>query len=419
MATGDTDSSFLPAVSRFLGDETPTMVDGDGAVLVDAAGNEYVDFFAMHAAMSHGYCHPDVVEAVREQVGRLNFSAYDFPTEPSRDLASRLAAVAPGDLSRTYFVNSGSEAVEVALTLARRATGNHEFLCLTEGFHGRTYGARSLVGYKGYREGFGPFLSGVTHVPSYNCEFLDGDGPERAEIVEHMIQYASGDVAAFVAEPMFGTAGNIPAPEGYFERVKEICDDHGVLFVADEVITGFGRTGERFGIEHYDVEPDIVTTAKALGGGMAIGATLATEEVAASFESMDYFSTFGGNPVACAAGLASLEVMEREDLPGRARELGSHALERLHAMQSDHDVVGEVRGRGLMIGVDLVDADGDPLPAEHSVALREMALDRGLVLPAGQGWRGNTIRISPPLVITREQLDRGLDVLAECLAEMD
>jgi 4-aminobutyrate aminotransferase-like enzyme len=258
----------------------------------------------------------------------------------------------------------------------------------------------------------------VTHVPSYNCDLLDGDGAERAEIVEHMIRYASGDVAAFVAEPMFGTAGNIPAPEGYFERVKEICDDHGVLFVADEVITGFGRTGERFGIEHYDVEPDIVTTAKALGGGMAIGATLATEEVATTFESMDYFSTFGGNPVACAAGLASVDVMEREGLPGRARELGAHALDRLHEMQADHGVVGEVRGRGLLIGVDLVDEGGDPLPKEYSVALREMALERGLVLPAGQGWRGNTIRISPPLVITREQLDRGLDVLDECLGAM-
>jgi 4-aminobutyrate aminotransferase-like enzyme len=419
MGNDDTDSSFLPAVTRFVGDETPTMVEGDGAVVVDADGNEYVDFFAMHAAMSHGYCHPAVVDAVREQVGKLNFSAYDFPTEPSRALAKRLSDVAPGDLSHAYFVNSGSEAVEVALTLARKATGKQEFLCLTEGFHGRSYGARSLVGYKGYREGFGPFLSGVTHVPSYNCDLLDGDGAARAEMVEHMIQYASGDVAAFVAEPMFGTAGNIPAPEGYFERVKEICDDHGVLFVADEVITGFGRTGERFGIEHYDVQPDIMTTAKALGGGMAIGATLATEEVASSFESMDYFSTFGGNPVACSAGLASVDVMEREDLPGRARDLGTHALDRLHQMQADHDVVGEVRGRGLLVGVDLVDEGGEPLPKEHSVALREMALDRGLVLPAGQGWRGNTVRISPPLVITREQLDRGLDVFEECLAEMD
>jgi 4-aminobutyrate aminotransferase/(S)-3-amino-2-methylpropionate transaminase len=418
MAITHGDSHFLPAVSRFVGGDTPTMVEGDGATLVDDDGNEYVDFFAMHAAMSHGYCHPDVVEAVREQVGRLNFSAYDFPTEPSRRLAARLADVAPGDLSRTYFVNSGSEAVEVALTLARKATGKHGFLCLTEGFHGRSYGARSLVGYKGYRDGFGPFLSGVTHVPSYNCEALSGDGAERAEMVEHMLQYAAGDVAAFVAEPMFGTAGNIPAPEGYFRRVKEICDDHGILFVADEVITGFGRTGERFGIEHYDVEPDIMTTAKALGGGMAIGATLASEAVASSFESMDYFSTFGGNPVACAAGLASVDVMEREDLPGRARELGAHAIDRLHDMQSAHGVVGEVRGRGLMIGVDLVDDHGDPLPKEHSVALREMALDRGLVLPAGQGWRGNTIRISPPLVIDREELDRGLDVLEECLSEM-
>ncbi|WP_157744178.1 aspartate aminotransferase family protein [Halopenitus persicus] len=409
----------MPAVSRFIGEETPELVEGHGATVVDADGNEYVDFFAQHAAMSHGYSHPEVVSAVTEQTERLNFSAYDFPTEPSRRLTERLAEVAPGDLERSYFVNSGSEAVEVALTLARRATGNHEFLALGEAFHGRTYGARSLVGWSGYREGFGPFLPSVTHVPSYNCEEFPGGEPETgaeyADILEYVLEYQVSDVAAFIAEPMFGTAGNIPAPEGYFKRVKEICDDHGILFIADEVITGFGRTGKPFGIDHYDVEPDVMTTAKALGGGMPIGATIATPEVADAFESMDYFSTFGGNPVATAAGLASLDVFEDEDLAGNAAEAGEYLLDRLHDLQSSYPFIGEIRGRGLLIGVDLVDPDdGSPLAKDHSIDLRRDAIDRGLILPAGQGWNGNTIRINPPLVIDDDEIDRGVAVMDEC-----
>lgn len=410
---------FMPAVSRFIDDETPELVDGSGAILTDSEGNEYVDFFAQHAAMSHGYSHPKIVDAVTEQSERLNFSAYDFPTKPSQQLTERLAEVTPGELERSYFVNSGSEAVEVALTLARRATGKHEFLALGEAFHGRTYGARSLVGWKGYREGFGPFLSSVTHVPSYNCDDFPGDEPETgreyADILEYIIKYQTTDVAAFIAEPMFGTAGNIPAPDGYFERIREICDEHNILFIADEVITGFGRTGKPFGIEHYDVEPDIMTTAKALGGGMPIGATIATEEVADAFESMDYFSTFGGNPVATAAALASLDVLQEEELTENAAVTGEYMMDRLRDLQSDYSFVGEIRGRGLLIGVDLVDpADGSPLAKEHSLALRREAINRGLILPAGQGWTGNVIRINPPLVITTDEIDVGVDIMSEC-----
>lgn len=417
------DESLMPAVSRFVGDETPTIVEGDGAVLVDEDGTEYIDFFGQHATMSHGYSHPKVVDAVVDQFKTLNFSAYDFPTNPSRKFAQRLAEFTPGDLERAYFVNSGSEAVEVALSLARKKTGNHEFLALSEAFHGRTLGARSLVGWHGYRKNFGPFVPDVTHVPSHNCDDFPGDvdpedGSEYAELIEYALKYQAGDVAAFIAEPMMGTAGNIPAPKGYFERVREICDDHDILFIADEVITGFGRTGERFGIEHYDVEPDIMTMAKALGGGMPIGATVATAEVADAFESMDYFSTFGGNPVATAAGLASVETIEEEGLVDAARKKGKYLIDRLHSVQADYSEIGAVRGKGLFIGVDLVDSSGAPLPKEKSMEIRRQALDRGVILPAGQGWRGNTIRISPPLIITTDQIDVGIDVLCKCLDEI-
>ncbi|RDZ59769.1 aspartate aminotransferase family protein [Haloferax sp. Atlit-12N] len=420
---GSQPAQFMPAVSRFIGEDTPCLVEGDGAILKDDEGNEYIDFFAQHAAMSHGYSHPKVVDAVTEQVEKLNFSAYDFPTKPSRQLTNRFADIAPGDLERSYFVNSGSEAVEVALTLARRATGNHEFIALGEAFHGRTYGARSLVGWTGYRDGFGPFLPSVTHIPSYNCDSFPGGaepetGAEYAELLEYALEYETGDVAAFIAEPMFGTAGNIPAPEGYFQRIREICDEHDILFIADEVITGFGRTGKPFGIQHYDVTPDIMTTAKAIGGGMPIGATIATPEVADAFESMDYFSTFGGNPVATTAAVASIDVMEEEKLPERAAELGDRFMDRLQTLQSDYPFVGEIRGEGLMIGVELIDDDGAPLEKEHSLALRRDAIDRGLILPAGQGWEGNVIRINPPLVISDDELDRGIDIMEECFEEL-
>ncbi|WP_080505332.1 aspartate aminotransferase family protein [Halorubrum aethiopicum] len=416
-------AQFMPAVSRFIGEETPCLVEGDGAILKDDEGNEYIDFFAQHAAMSHGYSHPRVVEAVTEQVEKLNFSAYDFPTKPSQRLTNRFSDVAPGDLERSYFVNSGSEAVEVALTLARRATGNHEFVALGEAFHGRTYGARSLVGWSGYRDGFGPFLPSVTHIPSYNCDSFPGDtepetGAEYAELLEYALEYETGDVAAFIAEPMFGTAGNIPAPEGYFQRIREICDEHDILFIADEVITGFGRTGKPFGIQHYDVTPDIMTTAKAIGGGMPIGATIATPEVADAFESMDYFSTFGGNPVSTTAAVASIDVMKEDRLPERAAELGERFMDRLRRLQSEYSFVGEIRGKGLMIGVELVDENGDPLEKEHSLALRRDAIDRGLILPAGQGWEGNVIRINPPLVISEDELDRGITIMEECFEEL-
>jgi 4-aminobutyrate aminotransferase/(S)-3-amino-2-methylpropionate transaminase len=411
---------FLPAVSRFVGDDTPTLVDGEGAVAEDAQGNEYIDLFAHHATLSVGYSHPEVVDAVTKQVGSLNFSAYDFPTEPSRELSRRLAEFTPGDLERSYFVNSGSESVEVALSLARKATGNHEFLSLSEAFHGRTFGARSLVGWKGYREDFGPFLPSVTHVPAYNCDKFPGGDPETgeeyADMLEYVIEYHTSDVAALIAEPMLGTAGTIPAPEGYFKRVQEICDEHDILLILDEVYTGFGRTGERFGLEHYDVDPDIITTAKALGGGVPIGATVAKPEVADAFESMDYFSTFGGNPLAAAAALASLDVIESQGLVKASRRKGDYFIERLEELEAEHDVIDEVRGKGLFIGMDLVDPEtGEPLSKEAGVDLRQEGLDRGIILPAAQGWNGNTVRINPPLVISEEQIDESVEAIDDCL----
>lgn len=415
---------FIPAVERFVGEETPTIVEGQGAMLTDTEGNEYIDLHGQHGVLSVGYSHPAVNEAIVNQVEKIKMVCSDFPTEISAELTRLLAEKTPGDLEYSYFVNSGSEAVEVALSLARKATDGYEFLCLGEGFHGRSYGARSLVGYSGYREGFGPFLP-VSHVPSHNCDSFPGDfdpedGAEYAEILEYVLQYHTSpeDVAAFIAEPILGTGGNIPAPEGYFKRIREICDEHDILFIADEVITGFGRTGEWFGCEQYGVEPDIMTTAKAIGGGMPIGATVATPEVAETFEGYDYFSTFGGNPVSTSAAVATIETIESENLVTAAEEKGEYFKDQLAPLQEKHDVVGEIEGMGLLIGVGLYD-DGEPLAPELGMELRRLALERGVILPAKQGWNGNRIRLNPPLTISKDQIDETVSVIDECLAAIE
>lgn len=417
-------SGFIPAVERFVGEDTPTIVEGQGCVLTDSDGNEYLDMHGQHGVLSVGYSHPAVNEAVVDQVNRIKMVCSDFPTQPSRELTQRLAEKTPGDLSHSYFVNSGSEAIEVALSLARKASDGHEFLSLGEGFHGRSYGARSLVGYSGYREGFGPFLP-VSHVPSHNCDAFPGDpdpkdGAEYAEILEYVLKYHTSpeDVAALIAEPILGTAGNVPPPSGYFERLREICDEHNILFIADEVITGFGRTGEWFGCEQFDVEPDIMTIAKAIGGGMPIGATIATPEVAETFEGYDYFSTFGGNPVSTAAANATIETIESENLVAAAREKGQYFMEQLSLLQDKHKLIGEVEGMGLLIGIGLYD-DNEPLPAELGMELRRFALDRGVILPAKQGWDGNRIRLNPPLIISEQQIDEVIDVIDQGLSMIE
>jgi 4-aminobutyrate aminotransferase-like enzyme len=238
-------------------------------------------------------------------------------------------------------------------------------------------------------------------------------------MLEDVLRYQStGEVAAFIAEPMLGSAGNIPAPEGYFKEIKKILDKNGILFIADEVITGFGRTGKMFAIQHYGVRPDIMTMAKALGGGVPISAVMTTEDVARNLEPMDYFATYGGNPLVCAAAIGAIEAILEEGLVERSKKLGDYFMKRLKEIEGRHKLIGEIRGSGLLIGIELVKDKKTKEPAvEESMRLREEARNKGVILAAGWGWLGNVIRISPPLVITKEQIDKSVEVIDKSLKQ--
>lgn len=418
-----------PLVGRWVKDY-PIIVGGRGAILVDIDGREYIDAFGPHSATSIGHGHPDVIKAIKDQADKLEFMTVDFATLPQLELAELLAKISPGGLKRCYFLSGGAEAVESALLMARKASGRREIIALYGAFHGRTYGARSLLGWsKPYKMGMNGLLAqgGILHAPGYYCYRCSlgleypGCGLQCAKMIEEIITYASvGDVGAFIAEPIQGTAGNIPAPQGYFKEVKKILDRNGILFIDDEVITGFGKTGRMFAADLYGVEPDIMTLAKGISGGLPLSCTICTERVAEHLQAFDYFTTWGGNPVACAQSIAAINVIQRERLAENAERLGSYFLRRLEEIAEHHKLIGDVRGRGLLIGVELVKDQETKEPAvEESLRLRAEGLKRGVILPAGLGWRKNTIRLSPPLCITTGQVDKVVEAIDEGLKEVE
>lgn len=415
------DSHFLPCVRRMYAEEPILLVKGKGAVVIDSTGREYIDVFTSHGVNFIGHCHPKVATAIKEQAEKLTLYGYDIHTIPAANLAEKLIQIAPDPLKKCYFTNAGTEAVECSLYLARKYTKKYEIIGLYGAFHGRTYGSRSILGWAALKQGMGPFLAGFTHVPSYYCYrcSLNLEYPECnlqcAKMLEDVLRYqCSGDVAALIAEPVQGTAGNIPAPDGYFKEIKKILDAYDILFIDDEVFTGLGRTGKLFGIEHYGIKPDIMTLGKALGGGTPTSGLMASEEVASAFavDNILYYTTYGGNPLCCAAALASVNVILEEKLHERCAKLGEYFMKRLRELAEKHELIGDVRGKGLFIGVELVKDRKTKEPArEESIKLRYEAKKRGVILPAAMGWFGNTIRLNPPGVITEGQLDKVVEVL--------
>ncbi|MGB6471207.1 MAG: aspartate aminotransferase family protein, partial [Candidatus Acidiferrales bacterium] len=310
-------------------------------------------------------------------------------------------------------------AIEGALKLARLYTGKHEIIALQGSFHGRTWGALSVTGNSGRKKRGGPYAPGIAFAPApYPYRSRAATGEECARSLEEIIRFATaGDVAAFLAEPVMGEGGIIVPPPDYFLEIKKVLDRHKILFVADEVQSGFGRTGAMFAIEHFGVEPDILVTAKGIADGFPLGAFTTRDEIAAAFQPGDHLSTFGGNPVCCAAALANIDVLEQEELPAKARETGKYAVERLRAMQERYPLIGDVRGLGLMIGVELVtDAKLTPAAAQAE-AMREGCLKRGVLIGVG-GVYGNVVRFQPPLVISKTQIDTALRAFEESLAEV-
>lgn len=394
-----------------------------GATIYAADGREYLDLFAGISVVNVGHGHPAVVAAAREQMESLIHAAsYVYYVPAVARLAEALAEVTPAALRKTFFCNSGAEAVEGAMRLAKAYTGRSEFVALQASFHGRTAATLSVTGNAARKTRGGPYLPGVAFAPApnpYRCRFCSGScSLACADAVEDVFRYqTSGDVAAFIAEPVMGEGGIIVPHPDYFRRVREILDRYGALFIADEVQSGFGRTGAMFAVEHYGVEPDILALAKGIADGFPLGAFIAPPEIADSFRPGEHLSTFGGNPVSCAAGLATIRVLRQEALPERAAEMGAWFMGALEEMAGDQPLIGDVRGIGLMIGVELVRDRETKAPAPAEAAeVRRICRERGVLVGVG-GQDGNVVRIQPPLVVGRDDLERALAILQGALTE--
>jgi len=405
-------------VSQSMVRDYPLVVDrAEGMNLWDVDGNRYLDFSAGIAVMNTGWNHPDVVQAVTDQVQKLSHGAFlDFCSEVPVQFAEKLVSMLPGDLNRVYFSNSGAETVEAALKLARHHTKRKYFIAFYGGFHGRTYGAMSLTASRVIqRQYFGPFLP-VVHVPypnpyrpfGFKTETCDVDVIRYIEEEIFPMEVSPDEVAAIVVEPIQGEGGYIVPPRPFLKRLREICDEHGILLIVDEVQSGCFRTGTFLASEQFGVVPDIVCLSKALGGGFPLGATVASEEVM-SWPPGSHASTFGGNNVACAAGLATLSVMDQPGFGDHVLEMGEYLTGKLLSLQKRHEVIGDVRGMGLMVGAELVTnrTTKEPAIQERTRVLNE-AFRRGLtMLPAGV----SVIRFCPPLVIEKRHIDTGMEIL--------
>ena len=407
-----------PAFQRY----TNIVVESaEGAWLHTLDGRSVLDFTCGIAVTNLGHRHPAVTRAVHEQVDRLWHVSGTAHHAPLVAAAEALVSVAPAGLSSVFFGNSGAEAVEAALKLARRATGRSEIIAFLGAFHGRTYGAVSLTAsHSKYRVGMGPFLPGVHHVRYPYCFRMCSHGPgepcpiaagEDLERLFHTV-VPPESVAAIFVEPVQGEGGYVVPPAGFLARLREICDQHGILLVDDEIQTGFGRTGRMFAVEHRGVLPDIMCVAKGLGNGLPIGAIVAKASVMSAWHGGEHGTTFGGNPVACAAAAAVIETLQRERLPERAALLGERVLERARGWQASHPRLADVRGLGLMIGLEFMEG-GRPAPG-YVKRVIQAAVDRGLLL-LSCGLDDNVIRLIPPLTLTDRELEQGLDILEASL----
>jgi len=398
---------------------------GRGIVVTDVDGNEFFDFSAGIAVTSTGHCHPDVVAAIQKQAGELiHMSGTDFYYESMVELGERLSKIAPmAGPHRIYYGNSGAEAVESALKLARYHTKRQNVIAFFGAFHGRTMGALSLTASKPQQKRrFAPLVPGVTHVqyPDVYRGAKEGQDPEAfalgcARYIEDKLFKTilpPEEVAAIFVEPVQGEGGYVVAPTVFMQELRRICDKHGILLVADEVQSGMGRTGKWWAIEHTGVQPDIVCSAKGIASGMPLGVMMSKAEIM-DWVPGSHASTFGGNPVSIAAALATLDVIEREGLLKNSEEVGKYMRKRMADWPKKHRLVGDVRGRGLMLGVEIVkdQKTKEPGNAERD-RIVEVAFERGVLF---LGCGPNAVRISPPLVVTKDEADVAIDVLEESI----
>jgi len=414
---------IAPGLQRIALMSELTLTSGKGATVEDADGNRYVDFFAGVAVASLGHSHPRWVESMEAQIRKISVGS--FTTENRLRFLKRLAEVTPGTLDRAQLYSSGAEAVEAAIRLAKSYTGNYEVVGFWGGFHGKTTGVMGLMGDEG-KHGWGPLPGGrflTPYADCYRCPIgleYPSCGVACAEFARKTIKNAtSGAVAAVLIEPMQGTAGNVVPPPEFLPAIRDIAHEAGALLIADEMITGFGRTGKMFGVEHSGALPDVMTTGKGMASGYPVTAVISTDEISRAepwAKPSGASSSYGGNPLAATAALATLETVIEEKLVERSATLGEEMRRRLRAMQEKYEFIGDVRGVGLLIGLDLVKDRQTKEPLARRVTERIFleCLRRGLLL---MGYMPR-VRINPPLTITREEIDRGLGILDEVFAEI-
>lgn len=406
------------------------MVEAKGSIMKDINGKEYIDFISgTSGTTSIGSSHPKVIKAVKEQLDKLPCVNPGFINIPKVQLAEKLAKIMPGNLGKFYFFCGGGESVEFAIRNAIRSTGKREIISLYFGYHGSLLSTLNL-GHAVHRRTL-PSIPGFRQIPPpycYRCFYgqkYPGCNFECAKGLENMIKYGTyHDVGAFVVEPMMGVAGHIVPPKEYFKIIRRICDEYGVFLIFDEIQTGFGRTGKMFGADYFNVQPDTMVIGKALGGGIPISAAVFRDDIRIPFrEGLEINTTFSGYPIGCAAASAAIDVMIEEELPERASTTGKLMMERLKTMQEKHPLIGEVRGAGLYIGVELVknrNTKEEAIEEAHKVL--EKCLERGLILVLSGGGApkvGNTIKIKPPLNINKELVAKALDILDKSLYEVE
>jgi 4-aminobutyrate aminotransferase len=399
---------------------------GRGIVVTDVDGNEFFDFSAGIAVTSTGHCHPEVVAAIQKQAGELiHMSGTDFYYENLVELAERISKIAPmPGPHRIYYGNSGAEAVEAALKLARYHTKRQNIIAFFGAFHGRTMGALSLTASKPQQKRrFAPLVPGVTHVRYPDVYRGCSGGPQDADefalgcarFIEDKLFKTTlppEEVAAIFVEPVQGEGGYVVAPTPFMRELRRICDLHGILLVVDEVQSGVGRTGKWWAVEHTGVHPDIVCSAKGIASGMPLGVMISRADIM-DWVPGSHASTFGGNPVCIAAALATLDVIENENLLANATEVGNHMLKRMADWATKYRLVGDVRGRGLMIGVEIVkDKQTKEYGHEERDRVVELAFERGMLF---LGCGPSTVRISPALTVSKDEADAAIDVLEECI----
>jgi len=416
---------LFPSAKNFY-KEPVVIAEGKNAYVKDLEGNSYLDFFSGILTVSIGHCNDEVNDTVKKQIDKLIHISSLYQSIPVVELAEKLAEITPGRLEKCYFTASGTEAVETAVMMAQLYTGNSELIALRYGYSGRSFLAQSLTAHSSWRA-VSTQVSSIKHALSpycYRCPLkltYPDCGVACAEDVNELIKTTTtGEIAGIIIEPLQGVGGFITPPEEYFKRVAEITRDHAGIFISDEVQTGFGRTGKMWGIEHYGVEPDIITMAKGIANGFPLSVCITTSEIANALMK-NTISTFGGNPVSCAAAIKTIEIIERDKLVDNSMKIGDVLRNGLEALKEKYPkITGDVRGKGLMQAIEFVEDEtaGNRTPNPKAVdELMEETKKRGLLIGRG-GLEGNIVRISPSLNIDRDYVEKALEILSDSLAAM-